>query len=353
MHLRAVGENPEAAASVGINVKRIRYYALLISGFFAGLGGIHISMGYLQLFQRDMTNGRGFIRPGHAVAGRRDAHRRHDRVIDIRLLRRAGHPHRLAGDPLAAAAVDSLFRDRAGAGHLCPAAPHLPARQRNAHRLGRRLRRRLLGLDSAHQHPAHAADDGGGHRRGDERAILSAPNGFGGAETALPAGLLIGVASVALFLIGLPFVRNIFSIRENWRASALVTIVSLGIYLTLFLTLFFQPLLALIISLVLSAAVWFMIGGRVLMRGRNSAKRHRGREGFTCAHVNAVKMRESNWRLRTQCFAMVTTVTPTQPGRRLSQQPMRPKRRLWRLIPLLVIQLGFDADESRHDFAAF
>ena len=92
-------------------------------------------------------------------------------------------------------------------------------------------------------------------------AILSAPNGFGGAETALPAGLLIGVASVALFLIGLPFVRNIFSIRENWRASALVTIVSLGIYLTLFLTLFFQPLLALAIGLVLSAVVWFMIGG--------------------------------------------------------------------------------------------
>ena len=61
MHLRAVGENPEAAASVGINVKRIRYYALMISGFFAGLGGIHIGMGYLQLFQRDMTNGRGFI----------------------------------------------------------------------------------------------------------------------------------------------------------------------------------------------------------------------------------------------------------------------------------------------------
>ena len=61
MHLRAVGENPEAAASVGINVKRIRYYALLISGFFAGLGGIHMGMGYLQLFQRDMTAGRGFI----------------------------------------------------------------------------------------------------------------------------------------------------------------------------------------------------------------------------------------------------------------------------------------------------
>ena len=98
-------------------------------------------------------------------------------------------------------------------------------------------------------------------------SMLAAPNGFGGAETAVPAGLLIGVASILLFVIGLPFVRDIFSIQRNWLASALVTIVSLGIYLTLFLTLFFQPPLALIIGLALSGLVWFMIGGRVLMRG--------------------------------------------------------------------------------------
>ena len=60
-HLRAVGENPEAAASVGIHVKRTQYHALIISGILAGLGGIHMSMGYLSLFQRDMTTGRGFI----------------------------------------------------------------------------------------------------------------------------------------------------------------------------------------------------------------------------------------------------------------------------------------------------
>ncbi len=60
-HLRSVGENPQAAASVGINVKRVRYIALLLSGALASLGGINLSMGYLTLFQANMTAGRGFI----------------------------------------------------------------------------------------------------------------------------------------------------------------------------------------------------------------------------------------------------------------------------------------------------
>lgn len=61
VHLRAVGENAEAAGSVGINVLQIRWIALLLSGFMASLGGLYMSMAYLNLFQRDMTAGRGFI----------------------------------------------------------------------------------------------------------------------------------------------------------------------------------------------------------------------------------------------------------------------------------------------------
>jgi len=60
-HLRAVGEMPEAAASVGIAVRRVQYTGLALSGALAGLAGVFLSMGYVSFFVRDMTAGRGFI----------------------------------------------------------------------------------------------------------------------------------------------------------------------------------------------------------------------------------------------------------------------------------------------------
>lgn len=61
LKIRAVGENPNAADSVGISVRKIKYIALILSGMFAGFGGAYMSMGYLPYFTRNMTAGRGFI----------------------------------------------------------------------------------------------------------------------------------------------------------------------------------------------------------------------------------------------------------------------------------------------------
>ena len=61
LRIRAVGQNPDAASSVGININKIKFYALILSGFFGALGGLYLSMGYVSWFARDMTAGRGFI----------------------------------------------------------------------------------------------------------------------------------------------------------------------------------------------------------------------------------------------------------------------------------------------------
>lgn len=60
-HIRAVGENKEAAESVGINVTRVQIFAMTLSGMLAGVAGAFLSLGVLSQFLENMSAGRGWI----------------------------------------------------------------------------------------------------------------------------------------------------------------------------------------------------------------------------------------------------------------------------------------------------
>lgn len=61
LNIRSVGENPNAASSVGVSVNKIRYIAMVLSGVMGGLGGAFMSMSYAMGWSQDMVAGRGFI----------------------------------------------------------------------------------------------------------------------------------------------------------------------------------------------------------------------------------------------------------------------------------------------------
>jgi simple sugar transport system permease protein len=61
LRVRMVGEAPEAAATAGVKVDRIKLQTMLISGAFCGLGGAYLSLGYVSLFANQMTSERGLI----------------------------------------------------------------------------------------------------------------------------------------------------------------------------------------------------------------------------------------------------------------------------------------------------
>ena len=61
LKIRAVGQNPEAADSLGVRVNAVRYGTVIFGSALAGLAGASLSIGLLNIFQENMTNGIGFI----------------------------------------------------------------------------------------------------------------------------------------------------------------------------------------------------------------------------------------------------------------------------------------------------
>lgn len=268
MHLRASGENALAAESVGIPVTRTRYLALVLSGVFAGMGGIHMSMGYLNLFQRDMTAGRGFIALATPLLG-------------------GGNPVGTGVASLVFGFFDALairIGNLQVPSQVTQMIPYLATVMALViYALQIRQSQRVRALRGA---------QGTGFDAGFWRAIgrlsllhillamvavvgvfvavclFSAPNGFGGMEVAFPLAAGLTVLSVALFGLNAPFITRAERIQQRVGLSVAACTLALGVYVGAFLTLFLSLPAAALAGLVVGFAVWQILGGFRLLRLR-------------------------------------------------------------------------------------
>jgi hypothetical protein len=97
-------------------------------------------------------------------------------------------------------------------------------------------------------------------------SLVTAPAGFGGDSVAHPLALVVAAVSVVLIVLNAPFIRRVEDIAARIRLSLVAVVVSLTVYGGLFLLLFTSLVPALVLAAVVGGLVWAALGGLPLSR---------------------------------------------------------------------------------------